>query len=85
MLVPAYVYGMHPASVRCPYCGHNVVTVTRHRSTEMAWIVCFLLCVIGLWPCSLIPFCCCDNLQEVQHICSNCRHVLGAYRHGHHC
>ena len=37
-----------PVHTRCPHCQAEVVTGTTYESGTFAWIICVILCVIGL-------------------------------------
>ena len=54
---------------------------TKSESSAMAWILCGALCVFGIWPCCLIPFCV-DSMQAVTHSCPACKITLGRYKGG---
>ena len=54
---------------------------TRSESSALSWIICGALCVFGIWPCCLIPFCI-DSMQAVTHTCPSCKMTLGRYKGG---
>ena len=79
--VQAPSFGYRPANMTCPHCQVNITTSTRSESSAIAWIICGALCVFGIWPCCLIPFCV-DSMQAVTHSCPSCKKTLGRYKGG---
>ena len=79
--VQAPSFGHRPVNMTCPHCQQNITTATRSESSAMAWILCGALCVFGIWPCCLIPFCV-DSMQAVTHSCPACKITLGRYKGG---
>jgi lipopolysaccharide-induced tumor necrosis factor-alpha factor len=65
-----------PVHVTCPACHSHVLTVTHYDSGACAWLACFGLFLIGLWPCCWIPFCM-DCSRDVIHVCPKCDALLG--------
>ena len=70
-------FGIAPMRCHCPRCNKMVVSYTREVSGLGTWAICCGLCVIGCWPCCLIPFCVPD-CKDVEHHCPICRSLLGA-------
>ncbi|XP_062581008.1 cell death-inducing p53-target protein 1 homolog isoform X2 [Saccostrea cucullata] len=67
-----------PVHTRCPHCQAEVVTATSYETGTFAWIICLVLCLVGCWPCCLIPFCV-DGCKDVIHSCPNCHQTMGRY------
>lgn len=44
------------------------------------WGPCAILACIGLWPCSVVPFCV-DPLKDKVHCCPNCSVVLAVNKY----
>eukprot|EP00091_Calanus_sinicus_P020774 TRINITY_DN5883_c0_g1_i1.p1 TRINITY_DN5883_c0_g1~~TRINITY_DN5883_c0_g1_i1.p1 ORF type:complete len:143 (-),score=22.38 TRINITY_DN5883_c0_g1_i1:110-538(-) len=76
--VAAPSYGPFPATVTCRQCQASITTRTSSELSNMGWIVGGVLCIIGCWPCCLIP-CCMDSMQAVTHTCPSCNTHLGRY------
>uniref|UniRef100_A0A915JLF6 LITAF domain-containing protein n=1 Tax=Romanomermis culicivorax TaxID=13658 RepID=A0A915JLF6_ROMCU len=72
--------GPHPSSIQCPHCSAHIVTGVNFVPGTLAWVLCIVLLLLGLWcGCCLIPFCM-PECQDVEHRCPNCRQFLGVYR-----
>ena len=56
--------GPGPASIHCSSCQKTITTTTSSELSTTGWVVSIILCVIGCWPCCLIP-CCTDSMQAV--------------------
>lgn len=68
-----------PVRVSCPSCRADVMTATTFETGTMTWLLVGILCIIGCWPCCLIPFCV-DGCKDVIHTCPNCQTQVGVYR-----
>jgi len=79
--VQAPSFGYRPVNMTCPHCQKNITTSTVSESSALSWIICGALCVFGIWPCCLIPFCV-DSMQAVTHSCPSCKMTLGRYKGG---
>ena len=67
----------YPTEIYCAGCGYNGMSVVHSEVGNGAWTVCLLGSCIGCCPCSLLPFCIDDCLDQV-HQCPNCGVVLGS-------
>nr|ACN70008.1 LPS-induced TNF-alpha factor [Pinctada fucata] len=68
-----------PVQCTCPSCGASVVTSTSYETGTLAWVICLVLALFGLWlGCCLIPFCI-NGCKDVIHSCPNCRHTIGKF------
>lgn len=73
-------FGRTPVQCTCPRCRSIIVTRTEESVGVLAWLICFILVLVGCWlGCCLIPFCISD-IQNIQHYCPNCNALLGEYR-----
>lgn len=68
-----------PVRVSCPSCRADVMTATTFETGTMTWLLVGILCIIGCWPCCLIPFCV-EGCKDVIHTCPNCQAQVGVYR-----
>ncbi|XP_052071642.1 cell death-inducing p53-target protein 1 homolog isoform X4 [Mytilus californianus] len=67
-----------PVNTACPHCRAQVITATQYETGTFAWIICLVLCIVGCWPCCLIPFCV-DGCKDVTHSCPNCKQVISRW------
>ncbi|XP_056019494.1 cell death-inducing p53-target protein 1 homolog isoform X4 [Ostrea edulis] len=67
-----------PVHTKCPHCQAEIVTATSYETGTFAWIICLVLCLVGCWPCCLIPFCV-DGCKDVIHSCPNCHQTMGRF------
>ncbi|XP_063444544.1 cell death-inducing p53-target protein 1 homolog isoform X2 [Mytilus trossulus] len=67
-----------PVNTSCPHCHAQVITATQYETGTFAWIICLVLCIVGCWPCCLIPFCV-DGCKDVTHSCPNCKQVISRW------
>ncbi|XP_069125512.1 LITAF domain-containing protein-like [Argopecten irradians] len=80
---PQYVQPMifreSPVSMSCSFCQAQIVTTTTYTTGTLAWLICGILILLGLWlGCCLIPFCL-NGCKDVVHTCPNCRQQVGKY------
>ncbi|KAK3095108.1 hypothetical protein FSP39_010410 [Pinctada imbricata] len=73
------VFHEMPVPMTCTQCGASVVTATEYETGMLTWMIAGMLCLLGCWPCCLIPFCV-DGCKDVIHSCPNCKTRLGVYR-----
>ncbi|XP_070580671.1 cell death-inducing p53-target protein 1 homolog isoform X2 [Ptychodera flava] len=71
--------GPSPTSITCPQCQRHIITLVDSQPNYMAWILCFILFILGLWVCCLVPFCL-DYFHDVTHRCPNCRYIISSHR-----
>ncbi|XP_066517192.1 lipopolysaccharide-induced tumor necrosis factor-alpha factor homolog [Hoplias malabaricus] len=71
--------GEIPGQLKCTYCQHDVVTVTRFINGTLVWIIFGTLLLFLIWPFCLIPFCV-HSCQDVEHSCPNCRNIIYIHR-----
>ncbi|XP_036413353.1 lipopolysaccharide-induced tumor necrosis factor-alpha factor homolog [Colossoma macropomum] len=67
-----------PGQFRCPVCQLDVVTVIRFLTDTT--VACNLFgshCSFTIWPCCLVPF---HSCHDVEHTCPNCKNVLYIYK-----
>ena len=63
----------------CHVCHTQQVTHVTYKPGTLTWILVVVLCLLGLWPCALIPLCV-DGAQDAYHTCPNCNTQVGVYR-----
>ncbi|XP_072022698.1 uncharacterized protein [Amphiura filiformis] len=68
-----------PVNTQCPNCQNQVTSVVQRTMGGMVWLIAAILCIVGLWPCCLIPFCITD-LYDCDHTCPVCKYHLGSFR-----
>ncbi|CAH8635011.1 unnamed protein product [Heterobilharzia americana] len=74
---PTTVFKWNPVGIVCPYCHSSVVTKVRSEAGLLAWLLCGVLCLMGLWAfCCLIPFYL-ESTQDVIHTCPLCKSQVG--------
>uniref|UniRef100_A0A336LHB8 CSON009817 protein n=1 Tax=Culicoides sonorensis TaxID=179676 RepID=A0A336LHB8_CULSO len=71
--------GAQPYVTICPNCRQQITTRTDSETSMVQHFWAMGLCIIGCWPCCLIPYCIKD-CQNTTHYCSNCGQMIG--RHG---
>ncbi|XP_022338255.1 LITAF domain-containing protein-like [Crassostrea virginica] len=78
-VVPCMTMRDIPVRVTCPSCRADVMTSTVFETGTMTWLLAGILCILGCWPCCLIPFCV-EGCKDVIHTCPNCQTQVGVYR-----
>lgn len=75
-------YGYQPVRINCPHCNNDVVTEIQHEVGGLAWMICGIIVLVGVFiaPCILlgccfIPFCISD-CKDVSHYCPHCKQRL---------
>ncbi|EFO18255.2 hypothetical protein LOAG_10240 [Loa loa] len=80
VIVGVPVFGPRSCTMTCPSCNKAIVTETHTHAGLLAFTICGILLLFGCWlGCCLIPFCVRDCL-DVNHICPNCKILLGFYK-----
>ncbi|XP_046389829.1 lipopolysaccharide-induced tumor necrosis factor-alpha factor homolog isoform X2 [Ischnura elegans] len=72
-------YGPEAQHLTCPSCRATVTTKVLHENSTKTHIICLIMCVVGLWPCCLIPYCV-DSCKNANHYCPSCNAYLGTYK-----
>ncbi|XP_072513791.1 lipopolysaccharide-induced tumor necrosis factor-alpha factor homolog [Salminus brasiliensis] len=68
-----------PGRLRCNVCQQEIVTVIRHQNGVLVWSIFGGLCIFGIWPFCLIPFCV-NSCKDVEHSCPSCQNIIYVYR-----
>jgi len=71
-------WGTEPQIVLCPFCNEEAETKVEKSRTGKSWSICCAMCVVGLWPCCLIPLYC-KKWKTTVHKCPHCHIVLGRH------
>ncbi|XP_065890892.1 cell death-inducing p53-target protein 1 homolog [Dysidea avara] len=74
-------FGASPTVYNCHICNTQQTTRISHKTGTLTWLLVLLLCVLGLWPCCLIPFCI-EGTKDVIHTCPNCNNQVGVCKRG---
>ena len=67
----------YSTEIYCPGCGYSGMSAVHNEIGNGAWAVCLLGSCVGCCPCSLLPFCIDDCMDQV-HQCPNCGVILGS-------
>ncbi|GFS04664.1 lipopolysaccharide-induced TNF-alpha factor [Elysia marginata] len=67
-----------PVHCICPHCRAEVQTATHYVTGTLAWVLCFVIFIVGGVCCCFIPFCM-DSAKDVVHTCPSCRQQIGRY------
>ncbi|XP_071446543.1 lipopolysaccharide-induced tumor necrosis factor-alpha factor homolog isoform X2 [Hetaerina americana] len=73
------ILGPMSTCVTCPSCHAVVHTRVDHEPSSRTHMFAVLLCIFGLWPCCLFPYCM-DSCQNSMHYCPACGSYLGSYK-----
>ncbi|XP_038588723.1 cell death-inducing p53-target protein 1 homolog [Micropterus salmoides] len=69
-----------PTLTTCRNCGQRVETRVVYQSGVLAWLICGLCLLIGLWcGCCVIPFFM-DRCKDAHHYCSKCNTNLSVHK-----
>ncbi|CAH0629018.1 unnamed protein product [Chrysodeixis includens] len=72
--------GPMPANITCKSCGHEIVSRVDMKPSLKTHLFAALLCLIGCWPCVVIPYCA-NSCYDADHYCPNCSAYIGTYIH----
>jgi lipopolysaccharide-induced tumor necrosis factor-alpha factor len=72
-------YNQMPRRVICQYCGYEIITSINRRPGFGAHLFALGMCLVGLWPCCIIPYFV-DDCQDATHFCPNCGQEVGEKR-----
>ncbi|CAO1361968.1 unnamed protein product [Diamesa tonsa] len=73
------VVGPDSTMVTCPSCRATVTTTVVHEAGSKTHWMALSLCLIGCWPCCLIPYCT-DSCLNANHTCPNCNAFVGSFK-----
>ncbi|XP_022116844.2 lipopolysaccharide-induced tumor necrosis factor-alpha factor homolog [Pieris rapae] len=79
-IIVTQVMGSEAASMICRSCGVQITTRVERMPSMRTHLFAILLCLVGCWPCSCLPYCV-DTCNNADHYCSNCNAYIGSY-HG---
>ncbi|XP_053711092.1 lipopolysaccharide-induced tumor necrosis factor-alpha factor-like [Synchiropus splendidus] len=69
-----------PSTVHCPHCQEWVTTDVTCTPQKIAWVLCFVLIVMGfICGVCLFPFCT-KSLQNFHHHCPQCGKLIYTYK-----
>ncbi|XP_063240048.1 lipopolysaccharide-induced tumor necrosis factor-alpha factor homolog [Bacillus rossius redtenbacheri] len=74
----ASLLGNASTTVQCPSCRATVQTRVQFETSTRTHLMALLLCLVGCWPCAVIPYCT-ESCQNATHYCPSCGAFLGAY------
>uniref|UniRef100_L7M5P1 Putative possible membrane-associated motif in lps-induced tumor necrosis factor alpha factor n=1 Tax=Rhipicephalus pulchellus TaxID=72859 RepID=L7M5P1_RHIPC len=78
VVVPQQSLTATPMQMRCPHCGHEVMTLTKKTTGLCTYIMVGVCCFFCL-PCFWVPFVV-DAWKDTTHSCPNCNITLGERR-----
>lgn len=64
-----------PVVIKCPHCNQTGVTTVRKQNGLLVYASSVICCLVGMGPCSLIPWCIKD-LKDCVHECHFCGNVV---------
>jgi len=70
------LFGVHPATLKCPYCSVKVTTAIESTLGVGVWVSVGALLLFGCCFCCCVP-CCIEELKDHTHYCPSCKNVLG--------
>ena len=76
---PSYNFGQYPMTMTCPCCDYTILTYVQFDVSMKQYMICVMLCLCFLWPCSIIP-CVFRGMFDVYHFCPVCRRLIGVYK-----
>lgn len=77
---PWEMWGPHPQQIVCPSCSFAGYTrVVQDPCSAAPLLAAACCCLVGLWPCSFIPFLVPD-IRDTVHRCPNCNIIVGRSR-----
>ena len=76
---PSYNFGQYPMTMTCPCCDYTILTYVQYDISMKQYMICILLCMCFMWPCSLMP-CLFRGMYDVYHFCPVCRRLIGVYK-----
>ena len=56
----------------------QITTAVSKDASDTAWILCFVCCCLGFWPCAPC-FLCSDSHADTTHTCPKCGKFIGKY------
>jgi len=71
--------GIQSVELTCPSCKAVVRTHIEEHSSNMAYIFCTILCIVGCCCVACVPFCM-DNFKKYTHSCPRCSAFIGDYQ-----
>ena len=72
-------YSKSSQKLYCKACQQERMTRVDFESGDGAVIAAGILCIVGCWPCCILPFCL-NECKDCVHYCSVCGIYLGKVR-----
>ncbi|XP_067005105.2 lipopolysaccharide-induced tumor necrosis factor-alpha factor homolog [Anabrus simplex] len=79
MIVGTPPLGPDPSNVQCPSCHAQIQTRVQYETSTRTHLIALLLCVVGCWPCAIIPYCT-EDCKTATHNCPSCGAYIGSYK-----
>ncbi|CAK9833949.1 Lipopolysaccharide-induced tumor necrosis factor-alpha factor homolog [Anthophora retusa] len=74
-----YSLSSSPTKTTCPTCHASIKTITVSDHQLSAHLCCILLCLLGCFLCSCLPYFM-SSFMDVRHFCPKCKNYIGKWK-----